>query len=148
MFGTNYEFSGLSFPLDEENWTATVSLKLPIFDGWAQWSKIRQKRAQARQGRLNQSRIRDEVFIQVRKIYNDYNARVNELAKFQKEKDEMEEVIGRMERSGVRTGEDALVKIRLIKRRYALEEKYTMLVYEAQKARINLEYEVGRPLDN
>jgi len=70
--GANYERLGERFPLDMTNWNATINVNVPIFDGWASWSRIRQRKLQAREGIIRRSKIEDRVFADVREAYLDY----------------------------------------------------------------------------
>ncbi|MFH1379305.1 MAG: TolC family protein [bacterium] len=85
LFGASYEFNGNEFPLDSENWNATLSLNFPIFDGWAGWARVRQKRAQRNQGRYKQAQLTDEVHMEVRQAYSKYEFWKNQTAPRQKE---------------------------------------------------------------
>lgn len=72
LFGASYEFNGTDFPLDAENWNATLSLNFPIFDGWAGWARVRQKRAQREQGRYRKAQKKDAVHMEVRRAFSSY----------------------------------------------------------------------------
>lgn len=72
LFGASYEFNGYDLPLDSENWNATLSLNFPIFDGWAGWARVRQKRAQRKQGRYKKALLKDEVHMEVRLAFSDF----------------------------------------------------------------------------
>lgn len=143
LFGTSYEFSGLDLPLETENWNATLSLKLPIFDGWAQWSRVRQKRAQARQGSLTRARIKDDVHIQVRKALKEHHVRSSELDRISEMR---KEVLGAINAVG-RTAATLEKKRKLIRYRYETEEKYLDALEGAINSKIYLEYTIGRSLD-
>ena len=70
--GANYERLGEQYPLDMTNWNATINVNVPIFDGWASWSRIRQRKLQVREGTIRRARIEDEVDAAVREAYLDY----------------------------------------------------------------------------
>ncbi len=70
--GANYERLGDRMPLDMTNWNATINVNVPIFDGWASWSRIRQRKFQVREGKIRRASIEDEVFADVREAYLDY----------------------------------------------------------------------------
>jgi len=71
--GANYERLGEQYPLDITNWNATINVNVPIFDGWASWSRIRQRKLEARKGVIRRARIEDKVDAEVREAYLDYN---------------------------------------------------------------------------
>ena len=70
--GANYERLGDNSALDMTNWNATINVNVPIFDGWASWSRIRQRKLQAREGVIRRSAMEDRVFADVREAYMDY----------------------------------------------------------------------------
>lgn len=73
LFGASYEFNGNEIPFETENWNATLSLNFPIFDGWAGWARVRQKRAQRNQGRYKMAQLKDEVHMEVRQAFSQYD---------------------------------------------------------------------------
>jgi outer membrane protein TolC len=70
--GANYEWIGETLPLDRKNWNATVNLNLPVFDGWASWARIRQRRNQAREGTIARARFEDQIRYEVRQAFAEY----------------------------------------------------------------------------
>ena len=80
--GANYERLGEQLPLDNSNWNATININLPIFDGWASWSRIRQRKSQVREGKIRRAKIEDEVRLDVMQAFLDYTfwkTRINEM---------------------------------------------------------------------
>lgn len=71
--GANYEWLGYQFPLADKNWSAVINLNVPIFDGWAAWARIKQRRLQLREGKIKRSELEDRIRLQVRQSYLDYN---------------------------------------------------------------------------
>ncbi|MCK9582277.1 MAG: TolC family protein [Endomicrobiales bacterium] len=71
--GANYEWGGYQFPLDYDNWNATINFNWPIFDGWAALSRIVQRKHQIRQGKIRRAQIEDNVELEVRDALIDYN---------------------------------------------------------------------------
>jgi len=70
--GANYEWAGDNFPLNNKNWNATINFNVPIFDGWASWARIKQRRNQAREGKIRRAKIEDQIRFDVREAYMDY----------------------------------------------------------------------------
>ena len=70
--GANYGRLGDRSTLDMTNWNATINFNLPIFDGWASWSRIRQRKFQAREGKIRRSKIEDSVAAEVMEAHLDY----------------------------------------------------------------------------
>jgi outer membrane protein TolC len=69
FLGFDYELTGQEFPLRQNNWDATVGVRLPFaFDFWTQRN---QKVAQQRQAEIKRSELRDLVHLQVRKAHKD-----------------------------------------------------------------------------
>ncbi|MHB9156238.1 MAG: TolC family protein [Endomicrobiales bacterium] len=71
--GASYEWIGEKVPLDKSNWNATININVPVFDGWASWARIRQRKYQAREGKIRRSRIEDQIRFDVRQAYTDYS---------------------------------------------------------------------------
>jgi outer membrane protein TolC len=80
--GANYEHMGNSVPMDGTNWNATININLPLFDGWASWSRIRQQKFLAREGQIRRAQIQDQVRGEVMGAFLDYSfwkERINEM---------------------------------------------------------------------
>ncbi len=65
----DYELADTDFPLRQNNWDATVGLKLPF--SYDYWSQIKQRRAEQRQGQIKRSELQDRVRLEVRQAYED-----------------------------------------------------------------------------
>lgn len=70
--GANYELANDRFPMEETNWNATININVPIFDGWASLARLRQRRYQAREGRIRRAKIEDQIRYEVRDACLDY----------------------------------------------------------------------------
>lgn len=69
FLGFDYELTNEEFPLRQNNWDATVGIRLPFaFDFWTQRN---QKIAEQRQAEIKRSELRDLVHLQVRKAHED-----------------------------------------------------------------------------
>jgi outer membrane protein TolC len=80
FFGGSYEFNGSEFPLRSENWNATLGMNLPVFDGWSGWARVRQKRAQHRQGKLKKAQLQDQIYMESRRGFSDYQFWLSQIA--------------------------------------------------------------------
>lgn len=68
--GVDYEITGQEFPLNQNNWDATVGIRIPFaFDFWTQHN---QKVAEQRQAEIRRSELRDQVQLEVRKAHQDF----------------------------------------------------------------------------
>ncbi|MFN3966315.1 MAG: TolC family protein, partial [Endomicrobiia bacterium] len=134
--GAHYDFSGEELSFDKKNWNATLNMNLPIFDGWASWSRIKQKKLQVEQNKLRKKDIEDSIRLQIRKSYIEYNFWLKEL-------------IERENR--LKNAEDMLSKYNLMLKAftYYLECKinYIEALKEHLSSRASIEYSIGKPLE-
>jgi len=93
--GANYEFYGEEAPsmLNSKLWNITLNLNLPIFHGWSSWSRIKQKRIQLEQGKLQRKDIEDNIRLETRTAYNNYNFWVEEVNRRNKMVSEYENIL-------------------------------------------------------
>lgn len=70
--GGNYQVEDKEWPFENKSWNATVNLTYPLFDGFAQFARIKQKKYQLRQAQISRSNISDSVKAQVRKSLVEY----------------------------------------------------------------------------
>lgn len=70
--GAYYEYSGLNLELPGRNWTATVALQLPLFNGWRSWAKVRQLRGELKQNNLQRVKSGDDLKMSVEHSYGQY----------------------------------------------------------------------------
>jgi outer membrane protein TolC len=69
LLGLDYGVNGYDFPLRQNNWDATVGVKLPFnFDYWTQHT---QKVAEQRQGEIARAELNDRVQLEVRKAHQE-----------------------------------------------------------------------------
>ena len=93
--GINYDFGNDQFSdmFREKVGNVTLNFDLPLFDGWASWARIGQKRLQLEQGKLQRKNIEDSIRLEVRKSHNDYQFWVQEVAKRENELKKYEELL-------------------------------------------------------
>ncbi len=99
--GANYEWAGDNVPLNEENWNATINLNLPLFDGWASWARIKQRRIQARESQLQRAMIEDQIRYEVRDAlvnYTYWRGRAEAAAREPFSRDPLKRLDGSLER--------------------------------------------------
>jgi hypothetical protein len=85
--GMNYDFGNQDFSsiFNEKVGNISLNFNLPIFDGWASWSRVSQKRIQLEQDRLQRKDMEDSIRLEVRKTHNDYKFWVQGLTRREKE---------------------------------------------------------------
>lgn len=69
VLGMDYELVGSEFPLRQNNWDATVGVRLPFALNF--WTQHRQRVAEQRQGEIRRAELRDQVHLEVRKAHQD-----------------------------------------------------------------------------
>ncbi|MBI2362535.1 MAG: patatin-like phospholipase family protein, partial [Elusimicrobia bacterium] len=69
LLGMDYELTGQTFPLRQNNWDATVGVRLPFsFDFWTQHH---QRLSEQRQSEVRRAELRDRIQLEVRRAYAD-----------------------------------------------------------------------------
>jgi outer membrane protein TolC len=138
--GMHYEFPGQTLSFENKNWNATVSFNLPIYDGWASWSKIRQRKIQAEQNKLKKKELEDSIRLDVRKAFFDYNYRTKEAAVKKERLDRAAVLMQRFPGAGLSEGLKIL--------RFHLEAKieYINSKFEHIRAMAAIEHAVGKSL--
>jgi len=69
VLGVDYELVGAEFPLRQNNWDATVAVRLPFALNF--WTQHQQRVAEQRQGEIHRAELRDQVHLEVRKAHQD-----------------------------------------------------------------------------
>lgn len=72
LLGGGVEKRNNEFPLDETNWNAALSMNIPLFDGFSSWARIKESKYRADQGRLKRIQLEDQVEVEIRSAYNDW----------------------------------------------------------------------------
>lgn len=83
--GGNYQLEDKQWPFEKKSWNATVNLTLPIFDGFGQFARIRQKKYQYRKAQINRASISDTIKAEVRKSFIEYEYAIKKYEKKTKE---------------------------------------------------------------
>ena len=79
--GGIYQLEDTQLPFDRKSWNATVNLNLPVFDGFALASRIKQKKYQYRKVQIYRASVIDNIKAEVRKLYLEYDYAVKHLVK-------------------------------------------------------------------
>jgi outer membrane protein len=72
QIGADYEFSGPNLYLEGRNWTATVAVQYPLFNGWLSWARVRQMRGESRLNNLQMVQLQDDLTLMVEQSYAHY----------------------------------------------------------------------------
>lgn len=73
LWGGGVEIRNDDFPLKETNWNTALSMNIPIFDGFSGYARVKESRYRADQGRLRRVQLEDQVEIEARTAYSDWN---------------------------------------------------------------------------
>lgn len=141
FIGGDYEVTGLDFPLRQNNWDATIGIKIPF--SYDFWTQLRQKRAEQRQGQLKRAELQDRVRLEVRQAYET-------LLYWQKEWPLREAQYRRVESLYSAASGQAgppLSKIRAMGGVLDLRVAFLSAVTEHILAKAKVERAVGRPLE-
>lgn len=139
VFGAAYELNNSDFPLDRAFWNATLNVNLPIFDGFASRSRIRQSRLLASQNRIARAEVEDRINREVREIYNDVMFWQSEIGE---RKTDLDRLVGVSKTEGNRSAAD-----RALSRTELMEawDAYWESIHGHRVARAKLERAVGLP---
>jgi len=133
-FGAGYELRDSNLSLGTSNWNATISLNLPLFDGFSTLSRIRQNRHRADQGRIRRADLQDSIQLEVRKAYQECRYWEAEMAA-------REETLQKAKEMARGSG--------LKLQRWLLQSQLDcdQAVYSHLLAKSELEHAIGRPLE-
>ena len=73
MLGAAYDWLGDDEENWERDWYVTLNINLPLFEGGAVFSRLKQKKIQARQASIERAKIEDKIKLEVRKAFSEYN---------------------------------------------------------------------------
>ena len=93
VLGADYERSGLNSELEGRNWTATVALHYPLFNGWLSWARVRQMRSELKSTNLLKVRISDELKMNMEESYRRYIRAGKNLEEMSKNRDLAQKVL-------------------------------------------------------
>ena len=81
MFGASYDWLGDDQDHWERDWYISLNINLPLFEGGAIFSRLKQKKIQARQATIERAKIEDKIKLEVRKAFSEYNFWYNKIKK-------------------------------------------------------------------
>lgn len=141
-FGAGYEFSDNRFPLRTTQWNTTLNINLPLFDGFASQARIRQRRYQLNQSRLERARVEDAIWAEVRSA-------ATQVAFWQGELPRRAEDLRRAEQDAqaLRSG-DVQGRAQAVQWRVEARKAYWESVFEHRLGVSVLEKAVGRSLES
>ena len=139
--GLDYELTGPRLPLKQNNWDATLGVRIPFsLDYWTQHT---QKVAEQRQGELARSELQDKVQLEVRLAYEDLRYWQAEWPRRESEHERLSELVREGVQAAPGDGLDILrAELRLLKAHRSRLEAVT----EHILSRARLERAVGRTL--
>lgn len=79
MLGASYDWLGDDLEKWERDWYISLNINLPLFEGGAVFSRLKQKKIQARQATIERAKIEDKIKLEVRKAFSEYNFWYNKL---------------------------------------------------------------------
>ena len=86
MLGASYDWLGDDLEKWERDWYISLNINLPLFEGGAVFSRLKQKKIQARQATIERSKIEDRIKLEVRKAFSEYTFWYNKLSKIEESK--------------------------------------------------------------
>ena len=84
MLGASYDWLGDDLEKWEKDWYISLNINLPLFEGGAVFSRLKQKKIQARQATIERAKIEDQIKLEVRKAFSEYNFWYDKLIKSEK----------------------------------------------------------------
>jgi len=139
--GGNYQLEDKQWPFEKKSWNATVNLTLPIFDGFGQFARIRQRKYQYRKSQINRANISDTIKAEVRKSFVEYEYAIEKYEKKTKEAEmltDTSELYKNISFSEYAEITDAVLQMQL---------EYIDAVTDVIIAKIDLETVVGKSIE-
>lgn len=136
----DYEVTGPRFPLRQNNWDATIGIRIPF--SYDYWSQLRQKRAEQRQGQLKRAELQDRVRLEVRQAYESLQYWQNEWPLREAQYRKVQELFD----AAARAAGTTLARLRAMESVYELKLSYLNSLTEHIVARSQLERAIGREL--
>ncbi len=135
VLGVDYEIVGEKFPLRQNNWDATVAVRLPFALNF--WTQHRQRVAEQRQGEIRRSELRDTVHLEVRKAHQNLQFWAGEWLEREKEFRELRRLY---DAAGTSAGLDGATSV------LRAQWRFLEAVTEHLLSRARLERAIGRTI--
>lgn len=84
MLGAAYDWLGDDMENWERDWYVSLNINIPLFEGGAYFSRVKQRKIKARQATIERAKIEDNIKLEVRKAFIEYNFWYNKLLKMEK----------------------------------------------------------------
>lgn len=84
MLGAAYDWLGDDMENWERDWYISLNINIPLFEGGAYFSRVKQRKIKARQATIERAKIEDSIKLEVRKAFTEYNFWYNKLLKMEK----------------------------------------------------------------
>ena len=136
----DYDLMTQNFPVDRNNWDATLGMKLPF--AYDYWSELTKKRAEQRQGDISRAELQDQVRLEVREAFSDLMFWQNQYPILSDEYKKMRSLYERASQSPGKT----LLKIRALSSLLGIQTAYLKAVTQHLLAKAKLERAVGREI--
>lgn len=72
VIGGDIAYGGEVFPPEGKSWTATLAVSVPIFDGWASWTRVKEAKSELRKTKLERVRVSDDIKLRVQQLFSNY----------------------------------------------------------------------------
>ena len=104
LFGGAYEVRDRTFPIQESNWNATLTMNIPLFNGFASLARIKESKHKAKRGKFRRVSLEDQIEREVRLAFEDMNYWINELDTRRRELGFLQNSRDQYEKSGSKKG--------------------------------------------
>ncbi|OGS44861.1 MAG: hypothetical protein A2539_03800 [Elusimicrobia bacterium RIFOXYD2_FULL_34_15] len=140
--GGNYQLEDTKWPFEKKSWNATVSMTLPIFDGFGQFARIKQRKYQYRKAQINRANIADSIKAEVRKTFITYEHAIKQ---YEQRNKDMESV-NNFEKEELKnlSYEDYIEALKLV---MDSQLEYIDAIKDVVVAKIELENATGRSFE-
>ncbi|MFH1784067.1 MAG: TolC family protein [bacterium] len=87
ILGGDLAYSGEEFPPEGKSWMATIAVSLPIFDGWASLTRVKQAKSELRKTKLERVKLSDEIKLRVQQVLSDHERTKDAIKSLEKTRD-------------------------------------------------------------
>jgi outer membrane protein TolC len=138
--GVDYELVGENFPLRQNNWDATIGIRIPLSMDF--WTQHNQKVSEQRQAEIMRAEIRDQVHLEVRRAHKEVMHWQEEWRRREKDYRALRRLFDRARGTGARPVDAYRAADRVL----SAQHKYLEAVTQHILSRARLERAVGRTL--